>query len=87
MQITTISIYQIFFGGVLCVVKTVWTMGLFKPLSLNITKEEIVRILEGLVDFKFQEIGPNWILGQASLVAQMVKCLPAMWEIQVQSLG
>ena len=24
---------------------------------------------------------------QASLVAQMVKCLPAMWETQVQSLG
>ena len=23
----------------------------------------------------------------ASLVAQMVKCLPAMWETQVQSLG
>ena len=61
MQITTISIYQIFFGGgvVLCIVKTVWTMGLFKPLSLNITKEEIIRILEGLVDLKFQEIGPN----------------------------
>ena len=26
---------------------------------------------------------PSW----ASLVAQMVKCLPAMWETQVQSLG
>ena len=24
---------------------------------------------------------------QASLVAQMVKCLPAMWEARVQSLG
>ena len=24
---------------------------------------------------------------QASLVAQMVKCLPAVWETQVQSLG
>ena len=61
MQITTISIYQIYDGGgvVLCIVKTVWTMGLFKPLSLNITKEEIIRILEGLVDLKFQEIGPN----------------------------
>ena len=28
----------------------------------------------------------TWILG-ASLVAQMVKCLPEMWEIQIQSLG
>ena len=27
------------------------------------------------------------ILDNASLVAQTVKCLPAMWEIQVQSLG
>ena len=26
-------------------------------------------------------------LGMASLVAQMVKCLPAMWETRVQSLG
>ena len=24
---------------------------------------------------------------QASLLAQMVKCLPAMWETQIQSLG
>ena len=27
------------------------------------------------------------IINRASLVAQMVKCLPAMWETQVQSLG
>ena len=30
-----------------------------------------------------QVYGPN----RASLVAQTVKCLPAMWETQVQSLG
>ena len=30
---------------------------------------------------------PLWILPPASLVAQMVKRLPAMWEIQVQSLS
>ena len=29
----------------------------------------------------------NMLIIQASLVGQMVKCLPEMWETQVQSLG
>ena len=28
-----------------------------------------------------------WATGDSSLVAQMVKCLPTMWETQVRSLG
>ena len=28
-----------------------------------------------------------WVTGNSSLVAQMVKCLPTMWETQVRSLG
>ena len=30
---------------------------------------------------------PKSMLSRASLVAQTVKCLPAMWETWVQSLG
>ena len=30
---------------------------------------------------------PFQLINITSLVAQMVKCLPTMWEIQVQSLG
>jgi len=28
-----------------------------------------------------------WVTDNSSLVAQMVKCLPTMWETQVRSLG
>ena len=55
------------------------------------------RVIHDWVPFTFRSKNGQWIrertLGQdfgshqASLVAQMVKCLPAMQETQVQSLG
>ena len=36
---------------------------------------------------KIEHYTPKSMLSRASLVAQTVKCLPAMWETWVQSLG
>ena len=44
-----------------------------KHIETNSTITEIKNILEGI--------------NRASLVAQMLKCLPTMWETWVQSLG
>ena len=59
-------------------------------LKLNIQKTKIMAsslIISWQIDGEMMETGTEFILGGASLVAQMVKNLPAMRETWIRSLG
>ena len=59
--------------------------------KLEVIKQEMARVnvnILGIKELRWTEMGEfnlDWL--RASLVAQMVKCLPTMWETWVQSLG
>ena len=57
--------------------------------TLMAESEEELKSLLMKVKVESEKVGSKFNLQKtrASLVAQMVKCLPAMWETWVQSLG
>ena len=60
------------------------------PEKLYAGQEAIVRTGHGTTGGKLRKEYNKAVYfhpAQTSLVAQMVKCLPTMWETQVQSLG
>ena len=55
-------------------------------VSLNLLKKDNSMIIFKLIQ-KGAFLTQACIIFRTSLVAQTVKCLPTMWETQVQSLG
>ena len=69
--------------GVFLQVTSHLSLAAFKILSLSLTFDSLITMYPGVALFQFNQFEYLW----ASLVVQMVKNPPVMWETWVQSLG